>query len=69
MKFCRNCGSPMEDEAAVCANCGSYTETYSTKAETAMSTEASTLQTIAKVFMIIGCVASAVYILIPWCWT
>lgn len=71
MKFCRNCGSQMEDEAAVCANCGSYTETYSTKAAsvTATSTEASTLQIIARVFMIIGCVASAAYFLIPLCWT
>ncbi|MDE7082974.1 MAG: hypothetical protein K2O89_04650 [Clostridia bacterium] len=66
MKFCKYCGSQVADEAVVCTNCGCATDNYVPKT-TAPSN--STYKTVAKIFMIIGCVLSAFYLLIPLCWT
>lgn len=61
MKFCTNCGAQMIDEAVVCVNCGCA-------APQKQSSGTSTLQTIAKIFMVLGCVVTGIY-LIPLCWT
>lgn len=52
MKYCKNCGSQIEDEAVVCVSCGCSTATQPAKSETS-----STLKLIAKIFMILGCIA------------
>ncbi len=63
MKYCSHCGAEIANEAVVCVKCGC--ETAARKTET----EKSTLKTIAKVFMVLGCIASAGAFLIPLCWT
>lgn len=67
MKFCKHCGSQLEDEAVVCVNCGCATEEAAPAAAATVSGP-STLQTVAKVFMILGCIAGAFCFLIPLCW-
>ncbi|MDE7305763.1 MAG: zinc-ribbon domain-containing protein [Clostridia bacterium] len=66
MKFCKNCGNQLVDEAVVCPQCGCQVEQLSGKNTT---DEPSTLKTVAKVFMILGCVLTAFCFLIPLCWT
>lgn len=63
MKYCKNCGSQIEDEAVICVNCGCSTVTQPAKNETS-----STLKLIAKIFMILDCIAFG-WALIPLCWT
>ena len=63
MKYCKNCGSQIEDEAVVCVSCGCSTATQPAKSETS-----STLKLIAKIFMILGCIAFG-WTLIPLCCT
>ncbi len=63
MKYCTYCGKQLADEAAFCVSCGRAIGTTHDRQET------SALKTIAKVFMIIGCIATAGYLLIPLCWT
>lgn len=63
MKYCNHCGTQLVDEAIVCTNCGCAVETRSAQTET------STLKTVAKIFMLIGCVLSAFLYLVPLCWT
>ena len=67
MKFCQHCGSELEDGAVVCPKCGSAVESAPAVATTSQSN--SGLKTVAKVFMIIGTVCSAlVGYLIPLAW-
>lgn len=63
MKYCSKCGNEIVDEAVVCPNCGCSVETNS-----AVIADSSTLKLVAKIFMIIGCLATA-WALIPLCWT
>lgn len=68
MKFCTHCGTQLFDEAIVCPNCGcavdpNFAQTASAK------TESSTLKTIAKIFMLLGCILSVFSFFIPLCWT
>lgn len=65
MKFCRNCGSEIDDEAVVCVHCGCATET---QAQPVKNETSSTLKLIAKIFMVLGCIATG-WCLIPLCWT
>lgn len=66
MKYCTHCGAEMINEAVICTNCGcAAADLYKTE----NSETSSTLKTVAKVFMIIGCVLSGFYFLIPLCWT
>lgn len=67
MKYCRNCGAELVDEAVICVHCGCATESIKPKNNGNSNTE--TLRMIAKIFMVIGCVASAGFFLIPLCWT
>ena len=62
MKYCTKCGNELHDEAAICPKCGCYTETRLTASDSA------TLKLITKIFMIIGCIITGIY-LIPLCWT
>lgn len=62
MKFCRYCGSQVRDEAVFCPNCG-----CATKENTSHEEKKSALQTVAMIFMILGCVAGG-FMLIPLCW-
>ena len=67
MKYCTHCGNQIDDEdAVVCTHCGCAVEK---EAKSTSNSTSEVLQTIAKVFMIIGCVASASFFLIPLCWT
>lgn len=63
MKYCAHCGTQLIDEAIVCTNCGCAVQTATAKNETL------NLKTIAKIFMIIGCVFSVWGFLIPLCWS
>lgn len=66
MKYCTHCGSELVDEAVICPHCGCATERFPQKTS---SSGDSALKTLAKVFMIIGCISSAFAFLIPLCWT
>lgn len=68
MKYCSKCGEQLEDDARFCPKCGSSQEQV---IETSQNQEikSTDLKTVAKVFMIIGCVISAFYLFIPLCWT
>lgn len=59
--YCNKCGAEINDEAVICPKCGCYTQKKDTK-------DSSSLKTIAKIFMIIGCVAMGLA-LIPLAWT
>lgn len=63
MKYCTHCGAEIDDKAVLCTKCGCAV------GEIKSDTESSTLKTVSKIFMIIGCVLSAFYFLIPLCWT
>ncbi len=63
MKYCKKCGAQIEDESVVCVHCGCAVDVPANNAQP------STVQTVAKVFMILGCIVSAFYFLIPLCWT
>ena len=59
-KYCIKCGAPMPDGTEICLKCGCKTEP---KAK-----EPSTLSSIAKAFMIVGCVTAGLEALLPLCW-
>ena len=64
--YCKNCGHQINDEAVVCTACGAPTDNYKKVVSTSESGEK---YKVAKVFMIIGCVFSALWYLIPLAWT
>lgn len=66
MKYCRNCGNQLVDEAVICPKCGCQVEQLTVDNST---TQSAMLKIVAKVFMILGCVLSAFCLLIPLCWT
>jgi len=71
MKYCSKCGTELFDEAVVCPKCGCPTELYKQEMNTEIQEkpkEISGLKKTAKVFMIIGCVFSALCWLIPLAW-
>lgn len=67
MKYCTKCGAELFDEAVICPKCGCATESKPTVAESDPQ-DASTMRIVAKIFMIISCVVTALW-LIPLCWT
>ena len=71
MKYCTHCGTEINDEAVVCPNCGCPTDLYNANSGSNINTNSnnSGLATTAKVFMVIGCVISAFYWIIPLAWT
>lgn len=64
MKYCNHCGTQIVDEAVTCPNCGCAV----TSTPAPVESDTSMLQTIAKIFMILGCI-SVGWMLIPLCWT
>ncbi len=68
--YCIKCGAEIMDEAVICPKCGCATPNYNQKTSTSSnsSDSSATLKTIAKVFMIIGCVFMG-FAIIPLAWT
>ena len=70
MKYCQHCGAQIADEAAFCVNCGNAVGTQQAQqTQQAVQSESSTLRTVAKIFMVLGCISTAWFFLIPLCWT
>lgn len=81
MKYCKFCGTQLNDDAAFCSNCGraceplpaqqtqTATPAQQVPVQAPARTEPSGIKIAAKIFMILGCVASAFLFLIPLCWT
>ncbi len=69
MKFCTHCGAQLDDAAVVCPNCGCATDEFvaANNAQAAILQD-STLNTVIKVFMVLGCIATG-WCLIPLAWT
>ena len=67
MKYCSHCGNEIMDEAVVCTKCGCATGYEDKTVAKQKSEKSNTLQTIAKVFMIIGTVAMG-WMIIPLAW-
>lgn len=65
--FCPNCGKEIADDAAVCPVCGATVNNETKAIDPSRQKANRTLRIIAKVFMIIGCVAVS-FTLIPMCW-
>ena len=65
MKFCSKCGNELHDEAVICPKCGCAVDEIQTR-NTSGSNNAIT---VAKVFIIIGCVFSGLFFLISLSWT
>ncbi len=65
MKYCKYCGSQLDDDAVVCVNCGRATDEF--VAAGAESDTNKTLNIVIKVFMILGCIAYG-WTLIPLIW-
>lgn len=71
MKYCTKCGHELMDEAVICPNCGCPVEganVPATVSAPAAGAGDSTLKTLAKIFMVIGCIGTA-FALIPLLWT
>ncbi len=70
MQYCSHCGKEIVDDAVVCPHCGcAVAAPPPPQAEPANRGEiADTLRLVAKIFMIIGCVAFGVF-LIALAWT
>lgn len=73
MKYCQQCGTQMDDDSAFCPNCGTPSRVDPKPIVTAPAQQTQAqpapILVVAKVFMIIGCVASAFCFLFPLCWT
>ena len=69
MKYCQHCGTELYDAAVICKNCGCAVENITIQNTAAQSSNSDTLKTVAKIFMLIGCITSAFYFLFPLCWT
>lgn len=65
MKYCVHCGAEIFDEAIVCVKCGRKVETD--KPTVVHSTEDDTMNTVVKVFLILGCISQG-WLLIPLAW-
>jgi len=71
MKYCTNCGNEMQDGEAFCSRCGKPADGQVAPApvqSAPMKDDQATLNTVIKVFMIIGCIINACYFLIPLLW-
>ena len=62
MKYCSKCGAIIDSEAVICPKCGCATG-YKYREDN------SGIQTAAKVFMVLGCITSAFFYLVPLIWT
>jgi len=67
MKYCSHCGKELLDDACFCPGCGCKVKNSYSDTNTYNETN-DTLGTIAKVFLVLGCVAGGLCWLIPLCW-
>lgn len=68
MKYCVNCGNELADETVICPKCGSYNDRADQVVENKSVNSNSGLKTAALIFMILGTVASVIYIVpLAWC--
>ena len=68
MKYSKNCGAQLDDSAAFCTHCGCATDNFAAPTHAPAATESDdTLNTVAKVFMVLGCL-SVGWTLIPLIW-
>lgn len=65
MKYCNKCGKELSDNESVCPKCGCVTQTVATSGGAIR--ELSTMQKVAKIFMIISCVLWG-FSIIPLLW-
>ena len=66
MKYCVHCGAEIHDEAVICVKCGcSVEQPAPTPAK--QDGESDTLDTVIKVFLIIGCITQG-WMLLPLAW-
>ena len=65
--FCRHCGKELKQDQRICMNCGCAVENNKNESKVIEKNNNETLYLVAKILMIISCVASAMYIL-PLCW-
>lgn len=65
MKYCTHCGAEVHEEAVVCVKCGCSIEQK--KAVVTTNKKDETMQTVIKVFLILGCVTQG-WLLIPLAW-
>ena len=71
MKYCIRCGTQLDDSAQFCSNCGQrvdYPACPPQSARCVNDDRNSALNTVIKVFMVLGCIASG-WLLIPLCWS
>lgn len=68
MKYCTHCGAQIDDAAVVCPKCGCATEEFNANSAAVAAEKDSTLNTVIKVFMVLGCIATC-WCLIPLAWT
>lgn len=69
--FCVHCGKELNDKAVFCPYCGVPTENFNAPKQSFSyknGCSPTTIQTVAKIFMIIACVISAIPFLIPLAW-
>lgn len=72
MKYCKNCGEKLDDDAKFCPKCGEKIKATKQEVQTTENTENTsanpdTLGSVAFVFMILSCIFLGVY-LIPLIW-
>ena len=72
MKFCKNCGNQLVDEAVVCPNCGVAADNGNPyggpNPYAAPAKDNSGLALAAKIFLVIGCICQGLFILpLAWC--
>ncbi len=77
MKYCTNCGVPLDDEVKFCENCGTPTGVQAARAEAGAAPAApaydapprrdETMCIVVKVFLILGCITFG-WALIPLAW-
>ena len=75
MKYCTKCGTQLDDDAMFCSACGAATgasapgsvNTPPVNTPSAQPAEESGIKTIAKVFMLINCILTGLW-LIPLAW-
>ena len=70
--YCTNCGKQIDDKAVICVKCGCLTDNgaaFKPQEQTNQTAKHNeSLGLIAKIFMIVSCVITGLYI-IPLCWT
>ena len=63
MRYCAYCGAELQDDAAICMKCGCKVENRNNVS----GNTSDTMNTIIKVFLIIGCVTQG-WMLLPLAW-